>query len=72
MLSYVGSDIDEIQMDNLTFLKLQSSVLGRESELELMHMFETDLNNSLLLSMVEPATSHAMEMFIGLENSNSQ
>lgn len=42
MLSYVGSDIDEIKMDHLTFFKLFHQVQSTENKHDLIKFLETD------------------------------
>lgn len=71
MLSYVGSEMDEVHMDNLQFLKMQPLILKKEFDLELISLFETDLSTQILLQMVENKAENT-ETFIGLSNSKSQ
>jgi hypothetical protein len=59
-------------MDNLSFLKLQPVILRKEFDIDLTKLIETDLNNQLLVSMVEPYNSNSPELFIGFSNSKSE
>ena len=43
MLSYVGSDIDEVKMDHLTFFKIFHSLSSVEETVRFDQSIETDL-----------------------------
>lgn len=43
MLSYVGSDIDEVKMDHLTFFKIFHSLPALEENLRFDHVTELDI-----------------------------
>jgi hypothetical protein len=49
MLSYVGSEIDEVKMDHLTFFKIFHQLSGIEETMRYDHLVELDLKQKHLL-----------------------
>lgn len=49
MLSYVGSDIDDVKMDHLTFFKIFHSMADWEAKVEMDKLIEYDTNFAALL-----------------------
>ena len=43
MLSFVGSDIDEVKMDHLTFFKIYHTVSSKDEEFVINSNLATDL-----------------------------
>ena len=62
MLSYVGSDIDEVKMDHLTFFKIFHSLNAVEDALRFDHVTELDINQQSILMPV----SHGEENLLGV------
>jgi hypothetical protein len=52
MLSYVGSDIDEVKMDHLTFFKIFHSLPALEENLRFDHVTELDIKQQAILMPV--------------------
>lgn len=64
MLSYVGSDIDEVKMDHFTFFKIFHSLPKLEENLRFDQVIELDSKQSSLLLPV----SHNEENLLGINN----
>lgn len=62
MLSYVGSDIDEIKMDHLTFFKLFHQVQSMENKQNMIKYLETD---SVLKCVMNPMVQPLDNLFTG-------
>ena len=67
LLSFVGSDIDEVKMDHLTFFKVFHQLGGLEEALRYDLVLEHDPNQSALLLPV----SHNEENLLGIMNTQN-
>jgi hypothetical protein len=64
MLSYVGSEIDEMKMDHLTFFKIYHTLQSHEDNIRYDQLVSLDIKQQALLMPV----SAGQENLLGISN----